>query len=142
MTTSTKPRAARQGRLHQLAHNDLAAVAVSAVIAITLAAAFMRSPPAIEAVSVTNPSGYDISVQVRGVDGGWMSLSTATSSRTTTTFDVIDQGDLWTFRFASQGRAGGQIEVLRSALDAADWTIEIPDQTIQQLADAGAAVPP
>jgi hypothetical protein len=142
MATSATSLTSRRHRRRWLIDSDLFPVALSAVIATALAFAVLRDPATVESVAVTNDSDYDIRVQIRGADGGWMPLSQATRRETTATSEVIDQGETWTFRFASQGRAGGQIEIDRAVLEASDWTLEIPDDTIQQLRDAGAPLPP
>ena len=142
MKTSTKARVTRRQPLRWLAHSDLVPVGLSALIATAVAFAFLQSPATVDSVSVSNPSDYNISVQVRGVDGGWMPLTTVPEHQTKATRDVIDQGDSWTFRFAAQGRSGGQVRIDRTALEAAGWTIQMPDHVIEQLVERGALPPP
>jgi hypothetical protein len=71
-----------------------------------------------------------------------MPMSTAHRRSTTSAVDVIDQGDMWTFRFRAQGRPAGELHLQRDELEAADWAVEIPTSTEQTLADAGAQPPP
>jgi hypothetical protein len=145
MTTRTNPRRTQPPRrtLRQLVHSDAAAITAAGVFALSFASTFMREPDRVEGVSVTNPTDYDIAVQVRGGhDDGWMPLSTAMRHDTTTVFDVIDQGDTWTFKLRAQGRDGGEYRIDRDDLEAAGWTIELPDEVATTLRDAGAPLPP
>ena len=61
---------------------------------------------------------------------------------TTERHEVIDRGDLWIFRFSSQGRQAGELRISRADLQAARWTIQIPDATVQELKDTGTPLPP
>ena len=142
MSATTKVRAARQSRLRWLVHSDIVSVATAGALAIGFAFAFLRSPETIDTVSMTNPTDYDIGVEVRGAEGGWMPMSTAQHNTTTIVKDVIDQGAIWTIRFTAQGRQAGQLEIRRQALEAASWEIEIPASTEETLRDAGAPLPP
>ena len=104
MSATTKVRAARQSRLRWLVHSDIVSVATAGAVAIGVGFAFLRSPETIDTVSVTNPTDYDIGVEVRGAEGGWMPMSTAQHNTTTVVSDVIDQGAIWTIRFTAQGQ--------------------------------------
>jgi hypothetical protein len=142
MSATTKVRPARQGRLRWIVHNDIVAVAAAGAVAVGVGFAFLRSPDTIDTISVTNPTDYDIRVEVRGAEGGWMPMSTAQRDTTTVVDDVIDQGPAWTIRFTAQGQQAGQLEIRRPALEAAGWEIEVPASTEEVLRDAGAAPPP
>jgi hypothetical protein len=123
--------------------SDLAVVVVASVFALSVGAFVLREPVFVDEVSVTNSSEYDIGVQVSGDDpDGWMALGTASEGSTTTTVDVIDQGEVWVFRFTAQGRDGGELRVARSDLEQAGWTVTVPDEVIQQLRDLGAPPSP
>ncbi|MGH9188365.1 MAG: hypothetical protein ACRD0U_21575 [Acidimicrobiales bacterium] len=92
---------------------------------------------------MTNRSEYDISVQVSGGDrDGWMAVTTASRRSTTTTVGVIDQGDVWVFRFRAQGREGCELRATRRDLEQASWTVTVPDDVIQHLRAGGAPPPP
>jgi hypothetical protein len=142
MSATTKVRAARQSRLRWLVHSDIVSVATAGAVAVGVGFALLRSPETIDTVSVTNPTGYDIGVEVRGAEGGWMPMSTAQPNTTTVVKDVIDQGSSWTIRFTAQGQQAGQLELRRQALEAAGWEIEIPASTEEFLRDASALPPP
>ena len=142
MSATTKVRAPRQSRLRWLVHSDIVSVAAAGAVGVGVAFAFLGSPATVDTISITNPTDYDIGVEVRGAEGGWMPLSTAHRSTTTVVSDVIDQGPTWTIRFTAQGQQAGQLEFRRQALEAAGWEIEIPARTEEVLRDAGAAPPP
>jgi hypothetical protein len=123
-------------------HGDLVPVVAAAAIAAGVALAFLRPPATVDAISVTNATDYDIAIDVRGAEGGWMPLSTAHRNSTTSAVEVIDQGDTWTFRLRAQGRPAGELHLQRDDLEAAGWAVEIPASTEQTLAEAGAQPPP
>jgi hypothetical protein len=123
--------------------SDLAAILVSSVLALSIGSYVVRGPALVEVVSVTNPSEYDISVQVSGGGSdGWMAVATASRRSTTATVDVIDQGEVWVFRFSAQGREGGELRVTVSDLEQAGWTVTVPDEVTQHLREVGAPPPP
>ena len=142
MTTRTTERSVRPSRLRWLVHGDLVPVVAAAAVAVAVAFAFLRPPPTIDAISVTNPTDYDIALEVRGAEGGWMPMATAHRHSTTSAVEVIDQGDTWTFRLRSQGQPAGELHLQRDDLEAAGWAVEIPASTEQTLAEAGAQPPP
>jgi hypothetical protein len=142
MSADTKVRPVRPRRLVGLVHSDLLALAVSATVATWVAFTFLRAPVTIDTVAVTNPTEYDIAIHVRGSEGGWMPMSTAHRNTTTTVANVIDQGDTWTFRFEAQGHHAGELRIERDALEAAGWTIAVPDNAEAALHDAGTSPPP
>jgi hypothetical protein len=142
MTAGTKVRAARRRRLSGLLHSDSVAIAVSAVVALWFGFAFLRAPATVDTITITNPTDYDIGIEVRGSDGGWMPMRTAHRDSTTTTRSIIDQGHTWTFRFSAQGHRAGEMDITRDALKAAGWVIEIPASTEETLREAGTSPPP
>jgi len=142
MSTRTRSRAVRPRRIEQLAHSDTFAIAIASAVAVALGFAFLQSPATVDTISIHNPTSYDIAVEVRGTDGGWMPLSTVRRHTTTDVVDVIDQGGTWTFRLRAQGRSGGQLHLERDALEAAAWAVEIPSGVEAVLHDAGAPLPP
>jgi hypothetical protein len=142
VTPRTKTRPVRTSRHRWLVDSDIVPVVAAAAIAIGVAFAFLHDPAMIDAVAVSNPTDYDIAVAVRGTDGGWMPMSTATRNTTTTVNNVLDQGDTWTFRFTAQGKPAGELHIERDALEAAGWAIEIPPTTESILRAAGAQPPP
>lgn len=144
MTSRTATRRGPQhSRVRAVLDSDFTAVLVAALVALGVGSIVLRGPAFVDEVSITNSSEYDIGVQVGGADrDGWMAVTTASSRSTTTTRDVIDQGEVWVFRFRAQGREGGEVRVTRRELELADWTLEVPDDVIQHLRDLGAPPSP
>ena len=56
--------------------------------------------------------------------------------------DVIDQGDVWTFRFTSQGYDAGQVQITKADLKRSDWRVVIPAAVGERLAGQGATPTP
>lgn len=137
---SGAPRAKPTGRL-MLAVIILVAVASSIMMIPVLR--MLEQPAAIDALTVDNPSAYDLSIDVGGGDGkGWMTVGTARRRATTTFQEIIDQGGIWTFRFAAQGVDGGAIEVSRAELERNGWRLRIPESVSEGLRSQGAPPPP
>ncbi|MDQ4089069.1 MAG: hypothetical protein M3163_02010, partial [Actinomycetota bacterium] len=66
----------------------------------------------------------------------------ARQNATTEVHEVTDQGDVWVFRFDSQGATGGELRLTRAQLEASGWTVSIPAEVGRRLADAGAPPTP
>ncbi len=56
--------------------------------------------------------------------------------------EVIDQGDVWVFRFDSQGESGGELRLSRTELEAAGWRVSIPAEVGARLAQCRRAAEP
>jgi hypothetical protein len=101
------------------------------------------APPTVKQVEFVNDSEYDLSIEVAGAaHDGWMGVVTAKAHATTTASEVSDQGPTWTFRFATQGLRGGELQLSRRDLERAQWRVEIPDRIAQKFRDAGARPSP
>jgi hypothetical protein len=133
----------RHTRVRAALDSDVVAIVVSAALALSVGSFVVREPALVDKVSVTNPSEYDIGVQVSSGDRDrWMAITTAARRSTTTTVAVIDQLEVWVFRFRAQGRDGGDLRITRHDLDQAGWAVTVPDDVIRHLRDAGAPPPP
>lgn len=120
-------------------------VAGLATAALLLGAGFLllRGPAVVAQVSVVNPSEFDVLVEVSRADReAWTSVTTVDSGSSSLTRDVIDQGELWVFRFRAQGRDGGQTRMARADLRRAGWSFEIPAEVIDRLRRSGAPATP
>lgn len=132
----TEPAPAHVRRVGPLAQK----LGVVLVVAVMLGAGLWlaRGPKFVDHVSIANPSGYDLNVDVTGAGrDGWLPISVATGGRTTTTRDVVDQRDTWIFRFSYAGSPGGQVSVSRSDLAKRGWRIEVPQDVAERLRAAG-----
>lgn len=90
-----------------------------------------------------NPTDYALDVDVSSGPGdGWTSAGFVAQRSTGVAEEVPDQGDVWVFRFDSQGETGGELRLTRSELEAAGWTVRIPAEVGRRLAAAGAPPTP
>jgi hypothetical protein len=96
----------------------------------------------VEAVEVSNDTAYPTKVSVRGGEGGWLHLLTVQAGETQDVNEVIDQGDIWIFRFRYAGRAEVVKTFSRDDLDEAAWRIEVPPELEESLRERDVAPPP
>src|SRR5262249_37757469 len=93
-------------------------------------------------LTITNPSVYEMGVEVAGSDSGWLPIATVDRESTMTVDKVFDEGDSWHIRFAGQGREGGTIVLSRADLQNAGWHVTAPDDIANNLASTGATESP
>ena len=94
-------------------------------------------------VTYENPTDYALDVEVSSGSGeGWTTAGFVAQRSTGVAEEVSDQGDVWVFRFRSQGETGGELRLSRSELEAAGWTVTIPPDVGRRLAEAGAPPTP
>ena len=118
-------------------------VAVSALLLGVLATfALTRAPDRVGQVTVTNPTDYEVLVEVQQTDGGWMPLSLVAPRGQMVERSVLDPGPTWVLRFSGQGRGAGDLTLDRSALAASDWHLEVPSDAAAELRRAGAPPTP
>jgi hypothetical protein len=116
----------------------VAAVGAAVAVILAVAAWLAPTPSFVERVQLVNPSPYDLLVEVRAGDAGWLLVGVAAHDTTTAVEQVLDRGEDWTFRFSGQGRPAGTLTVERDALEDGDWRLEIPATAGETLAGAGA----
>jgi hypothetical protein len=97
----------------------------------------------VDEVTIVNNTDYSANVEVtdRARDG-WLGLTTVQPQSTKTVERVIDQGEMWIFRFDYAGKHQEEVEVTRPDLERNDWTVEIPQSFEQRLRDLGVVPPP
>ena len=94
-------------------------------------------------VTYENPTDYALRVEVSSGSGeGWTTAGFVAQRSTGAAEEVPDQGDVWVFRFDSQGETGGELRLRRSDLEATGWTVTIPADVGRRLAEAGAPPTP
>lgn len=96
----------------------------------------------VERVVIVNNTIYEPHVQVRGSTGGWLLLTTVPPRSTREVREVIDQGDLWVFRFTYARYEPFDLEVSRQELAEAGWRVEVPQELEDALRDQDVAPPP
>jgi hypothetical protein len=97
----------------------------------------------VDELSIINNTEYSANVEVTDGDReGWLRLNSLEPNSTTVIEDVIDQGEIWIFRFDYLGRYQVEMEVPSSELAQNDWSIEVPQSFEQDLRDMGLPPPP
>ncbi len=122
-----------------------AAVVIVAAVAIVFIglSRLLASPPFVDRLTFVNPTEYDLHVEVTDARReGWLAVGTVRKNQTTTMEDTIDQGEVWTFRFAAQGQDGGELRISRMQLERDRWTVHIPAQIGATLREKGAPATP
>jgi hypothetical protein len=115
---------------------------VVALLGLVIVSRLVPNPSAVDRVTIHNPTEYDLDVDARSGNEGWTPIGIAIARSDTAIKDVIDLGDSWTFRFAGQGRDGGEVRVTRDQLAANDWTLEVPASVGGQIRATGAPPSP
>jgi hypothetical protein len=116
---------------------------VVVVVFVAIAPRVFVDPPRAQHLSFENRSAYAMEVEVTGARrDGWLRLGTAERGSTTVMSDVVDQGDEWIFRFASQGLDGGEARVGKAELVRDGWRVTIPGSIADRLAAQGAPPTP
>jgi hypothetical protein len=97
----------------------------------------------VDEVTVVNDTDYSANVDVTGrARDGWVDLTAVQPDSTTTVEEVIDQGEVWIFRFDYVGKHEEEVEVTRGELERNDWTVEVPESFEQRLHDLDVPPPP
>jgi hypothetical protein len=118
-------------------------VAVAAILVVATLPRVLATPSRVDRVTLVNHTQYAVVVDVNGGhDDGWMGLGTAERETATDVRDVIDQGDVWTFRFTSQGYDAGEVRITKADLKRSDWKVVIPAAVGERLAGQGATPTP
>lgn len=141
--TVTEPRKPDRSprRLGQLL--GAAGLAVAAALALASIVDLGGGRATVARLVYENPTDYALDVEVSSGSGeGWTSAGFVGRRSTGVAEEVVDQGDVWVFRFRSQGATGGELRLTRSELDAARWTVAIPADVGRRLAEAGAPPTP
>ena len=106
-------------------------------------ARLLALPPSVPHLRIDNPSKFDLWVAVTsGGHDGWMGVGSSRRNTTTRFDDVIDQGDVWIFRFSAQAESATEVRVTRSELESAGWQLTVPAGVSDDLRAQGAEFPP
>jgi hypothetical protein len=131
-----------------LGFNPGAFAAVSLAAAATVAGLVfvMQStslPEYVDELTVENGTDFHLRIEVSGGEGeAWLTVGTVEAERAKAFSRVIDQGEVWLFRFHGQGRMGGELQVDRSQLERDGWRLVVPDSVSDELRAQGALPPP
>lgn len=98
----------------------------------------MRLPAFVSRLTVANPTGYSIEVDVTTPQrDGWLGLGGFPPETTRAADQVLDEGGSWVFRFSYAGQDVGQMAMSRDELKQAHWQMTIPAELGDRLAAAG-----
>lgn len=129
--------------LHRTLHPWHLLVVAVAVALLFAASELLKQPTFIDEITVENPTRYDITIHVTDAGrDGWMAVGTGERQSTSTFEEIIDQGEVWIFRFAAQGEDGGELRRSKAELERANWQVKIPMSVSDTLQSNGASFPP
>jgi hypothetical protein len=112
------------------------------LVATLLVLSACESVSFIDRVVIINNTDYTAQTDVRGRGSGWLALATVGADETREVGQVIDQGELWIFRFAYGVNDPVEVEISRKELVDANWEIEVPSEFEEGLRDEGVPPPP
>jgi hypothetical protein len=140
---STHQKTGMRFRLRERLQTNGAAIIVAAVFALLCGGLLFRDPGRVPALTIDNPTPYDVRVDVRGADAdGWTVLTSARQHCAASVESSIDRGDQWVFRLRAQGRAAAEVTVSRSDLERANWHFAVPSTVAQEWEAGGVPHPP
>jgi hypothetical protein len=97
----------------------------------------------VDDVTIVNDTEYSAEVDATSkARNGWLGLTIVRPQSTTTVEEVIDQGEVWIFRFDYLGKYEEEVEIARRELEQNDWRIEVPLSFEQRLRDLDVPPPP
>ncbi len=112
-------------------------VALVSVVALIMAPA-MRLPRFVDRLTISNPTVYGLEVEVRGEgSSGWLDVGPVGRESTRSTFELVDPGETWVFRFSHGGQEVGGMAIRRDQLKAREWRLTVPQEVGDRLAAAG-----
>jgi hypothetical protein len=118
-------------------------VGLAVVIGLTTLVGQTSGPKTVDRITFENPTAYALDIEVSsGAAGGWTSAGSVRQKSTAEVSEVIDQGDVWVFRFDSQGASGGELRLSRTELEASGWRVSVPAEVGTRLAATGAPPTP
>lgn len=140
-TTTGRPTGGAPFRVRRAGIADFAVVGVVVVMLVAIPR-FLDSPNLVDRLTVENPTGYDIFIEVTDQRRrGWIAVGTVQRATTSTFEEIVDQGDLWIFRLSTQGEDGGELQVARQQLERDGWRTRVPAEVGEQLEVQGVPLP-
>jgi hypothetical protein len=107
-----------------------------------LTAACSGTPATVDQITIANPSGYDLDVDVTGGERDrWLPVAIVEAESEDVVREVIDQGETWIFRFVHWGDQVGELTLSRGELERNGWRVEIPGEVEQRLEELGRSPP-
>jgi hypothetical protein len=143
-TRSRPSRADRPARsLGRYVRADAVAIVIAIASVLLIGIVLMGGPARVDHITITNPTDYDLSIQLASDANGSSLPFAVIGQRSTREFhDVLDQGDSWLFRFRAQGQDAGDVTITRSQLASAGWQLTVPGTVLAQLQQLGVPASP
>lgn len=140
-TTTGRPTGGAPFRVRRARIADFAIASVVVVMLVAVPR-FLDAPHRVDRLTVENPTGYDISIEVTDRRRrGWVAVGTVQRATTSTFEEIVDQGDVWIFRFSTQGEDSGELQVARQQLERDGWRMRVPAEVGEQLEVEGVPFP-
>ena len=141
--TVTEPQAPNRSPQRVGAMVAAAGLVLAAAVALAAVVDFGGGRATVPRITYENPTDYALYVEVSPApERGWTTAGFVAQRSTGVVQEVPDQGDVWVFRFDSQGESGGELQLTRADLEATGWTVAIPPEVGRRLAEAGAPPSP
>ena len=97
----------------------------------------------VETITIVNETGYPAHVEVSDASREeWLGLTVGKQDSETAVEQVIDQGELWVFRFDYAGKHREEIEIPRAELKESNWRVIVPASFGEALGRKGIQPPP
>ena len=137
--TVVRPETSERSRRHLGIAVATVVVGLATAVGLTSLVGQTSGPKTVARITFENPTAYALDIEVSsGAAGGWTSAGSVRQKSTAEVSEVIDQGDVWVFRFDSQGASGGEVRLSRTELEASGWRVPVPAEVGARLAAAGA----
>lgn len=121
----------------------VALAAAAATVGLVFAIRGVALPEYVDGLVVENRTDYHLRVDISNELGRtWLIVGTVQAGFTKRFERVIDQGEVWLFRFTGQGKAGGEFRFDRPDLEQDDWMLLVPESVTAQLEAEGVQPPP
>jgi hypothetical protein len=131
-----------RGRQARTRIYDPAIVAQLAVVVLTVGALWVAQSllamPDKVAVTVANPTEYDVDVEVRAPDAAAVTVfGRIERGSTRTQPNLLDPGEEWLISFRHEGSDLGELRMSDAELDDLGHTIEVPSEVAAEALAAG-----
>jgi hypothetical protein len=108
------------------------------VVTLLWLAACSGPPSTVDRITIANRTDYDLDVDVAGRNReGWLPVAVAEARSEDVVQGVIDQGEVWIFRFLHWGDLVGELSLARAELERSGWRVEVPEQVEERLQQLG-----
>ena len=108
------------------------------VVLTLLVVACSGSPSRVERITIANPTEYDVDVHVTGrTRARWLPLVVVEAQAEDVVEEVIDQGNVWSFRFLHSGDIVGELRLDKTELEQNGWRVEVPAEVGERLQQLG-----